>query len=127
MSYPPLRSWPMSKSDFPPPEQDHWFNKFQKWFWLSALTAMSGVILICSTITCLSESLLSGFYYFILMVGMAVLCLVGATIIGFGVGAFSFGKLPYEKRVEVAAGAGTLVLFGLGAFFGITEGWYLFQ
>lgn len=125
MSYPPLRSWPISRRDFPPPEPDHWFFRFRKWFWPAAIIGMMVMVVGGAIIAFISTSAWAGFVCFVLMTGLAVLCFALAMIAGFGVALLDFGKLEYEHRVELVTGLSSMLLFFLGVGFGVVNDWFL--
>ncbi|MEZ4686539.1 MAG: hypothetical protein R3B47_10865 [Bacteroidia bacterium] len=122
MSYPPLRSWPMNQDDFPPPQPppDHWFFRMRKWFWPVILLTMGFSGLGVCIAAVIAGKSIAIFMTAVMLVALAVICIVAATITGFALAFIEFGKLSYEQRVELIAGIGSMVFFITGLVAGLS-------
>ena len=117
----------MSQDDFPPPPKppDHWFFRMRKWFWPAILLLMgfAGVGVCIAAV--ISGKTAAIFMTAIILIALAVICIVAATIAGFAIAFIEFGRLNYEHRVELIAGIGSLLLFATSLVLEASTGWLL--
>ena len=97
----------------------------RKWYWPVILLLMGTA----TVATCVLAFLTGGsgaiFMCFIMMIALAILCLVAATIVAFGLAFIEIGTLGYEYRVEFIAGISSLILFIAGLSLELSYGWLL--